>query len=784
MLHRRQVTVSFFNPAFVLPPVLVVLLFSCTVPKKYQANKPFVFSSTVKVEGNLPPGEKKDLALHLSNQLDDSLRTQVVSLAGIYRKVVNPPVFDTANMRRSIGFMVALLNATGYYSPVIKDTIRRDTVRFRRHPERDQYRVSIDFLVWPGKQLKLDSIGYDLQTPALQALALQSRSESLLKKGKPYSKQLLSAELDRLIGLFRNNGYYKFSKDDLVIIRDTVVSALIDPNLDPFQQAALLEELKRKRDHPTINVVVEQRPVKDSSRIMKYYVGHVTIYPDLPIILEDTVVVNTTDTTTAKNFTIISRANKFKPSVLTTNVYLRPGDLYRQSDHNSTLNRFTQMGAWQQAVIGLDPADNADSVLNETLRLYPAKKQNLNADLEGSRNTNDIVTASNLFGVGVNLGLRNRNAYKQSVVTSTNLRGGVELGSDFVQTTQASISHTISFPRLITPFNIRKPLREDSLRSVLSFNSSYTDRFNFFKVFSINGSWGYEWSRNNKSYLYRPLNIEFTQLNKTDSFQTYLDSIPSLNLAFKSGLVISQQFVYNSIRKHENRTNYLRLSAEESGALIGLIRKLDEGPLWRFIKGEVDYRHHIDYRRTQLAFHAYAGAGWAYGREGNGYEQTLPFYKAFFAGGPNSMRAWQVRQLGLGSSTFYDTAGKGLLDRFGDVQLEGNIEYRFPLGSVLGVKLLSAIYVDAGNIWNRHIIDTPASVALADKGSDFKFNRFYQEFAVDAGTGLRLDFDYFIIRFDYAYKIRDPQRLTNSNRWFYDMNLFNGQFQLGIGYPF
>ncbi|HXB94934.1 MAG TPA: BamA/TamA family outer membrane protein, partial [Puia sp.] len=149
-------------------------------------------------------------------------------------------------------------------------------------------------------------------------------------------------------------------------------------------------------------------------------------------------------------------------------------------------------------------------------------------------------------------------------------------------------------------------------------------------------------------------------------------------------------------------------------------------------------------------------------------------------GGPNSMRAWQVRQLGLGSSKFYDTARGGILDRFGDVQLEGNMEYRFPLGTFFTIKVESALYVDAGNIWNRHPIDTSA----AQKGSDFQLDRFYKEIAVDAGTGLRFNFDWFIIRFDWAYKIKDPQRMESPEKWFYDMQLLKGQFQLGIGYPF
>lgn len=778
--QRRQFTVSFFKPVYLLSVILVSLLFSCTTARKYQHNQPFVFATTVKVEGKLSKAEKSDLSTRLSNQLDDSLRTQIISILGVFNRVMYPPVFDTANVRRSIGYMVALLNASGYYNPVIKDTVRRDTVH-RGDTARTQYRVSIDFAVFPGKQVKLDSIGYNLSTPALQALALQNLPQSLLKKGKPYSKQVLSSELDRLVILFRNNGYYSFSKDDLFIEKDTVVSALIDPNLDPFQQAALLDELRKKREHPTINVVILQRPVRDSTHLQKYTIGHVTMYPDLPLILEDTVTVSNIDTSTARGLSIITRSDKFKPSVISSNVYLRPGRLYRVDNVNRTINRFNLMGAWQQATIAFAPSDSADSILDATLRLYPAKKQYLSTDLEASRNTNDIVTATNLFGMNVNLGLRNRNAFKQSVLTSTNLRGGIELGSDFIQTTQASISHTISFPRLL-PANsfIRRQFRMDSLRTVINFNASYIDRRQFFTVRSANASFGWEWTVKNKSYLWRPFNIEYTKLDKTDSFQNYLNEIPSLNLAFKSGLVMSQQFVYKSIKKHENRTNFLTVSAESSGALLGFIRQLDEGDLWRFIKGEIDFRHHIDFRRTQLAFHAYGGAGLAYGREGSGWEQTLPFYKAFFAGGPNSMRGWQVRQLGLGSSKFYDTAKGGQLDRFGDIQLEGNVEYRFPLGTVFGVKFLSALYVDAGNIWDRYPIDrTPEQ-----QGSDFQLDRFYKEIAVDAGTGLRVDFDWFLIRLDWAYKLKDPQRVHDSDQWFKDLKLFRGQFQLGIGYPF
>jgi outer membrane protein assembly factor BamA len=144
------------------------------------------------------------------------------------------------------------------------------------------------------------------------------------------------------------------------------------------------------------------------------------------------------------------------------------------------------------------------------------------------------------------------------------------------------------------------------------------------------------------------------------------------------------------------------------------------------------------------------------------------------------MRAWQVRNLGLGSSTYYTNNGPNYDLRFGDVKLEFNVEYRFLLGTLFGIKFKSALFTDIGNIWAwKPITDTPEGV-----GSDFHLNSFYKELAYGAGTGLRMDFNYFLIRLDWSYKIHDPQALVGSDAWFYKLNLGSGQLQLGINYPF
>jgi outer membrane protein assembly factor BamA len=167
----------------------------------------------------------------------------------------------------------------------------------------------------------------------------------------------------------------------------------------------------------------------------------------------------------------------------------------------------------------------------------------------------------------------------------------------------------------------------------------------------------------------------------------------------------------------------------------------------------------------------------------------LPFFKQFTAGGPYSMRAWGLRQLGLGSSTFYDTSLISQnFDRFGDLQLETNIEYRFNIAQIGSYKIGSALFADIGNIWNTR--DN-----ARDPNAGFKLDKLYKDLAVGIGTGIRIDFNYFTVRVDYAMKMKGPTRPYN-NGWM-DLNhikwteiktngtrVNNYAWQFGIGLPF
>lgn len=145
------------------------------------------------------------------------------------------------------------------------------------------------------------------------------------------------------------------------------------------------------------------------------------------------------------------------------------------------------------------------------------------------------------------------------------------------------------------------------------------------------------------------------------------------------------------------------------------------------------------------------------------------------------MRAWKLRQLGPGSA-IKSFGTDGSPDRYGDVQVEANIEYRFPYFNVNGVKVNGALFTDIGNIWFL-------KKEAGDPEEIFTFNNFINDLAVGVGTGLRIDFSGFLVlRLDYSFKAKDPsprpENAASQNKWFYNWDPLKGQLQIGISYPF
>ncbi len=769
---KRSIILSPQKAIFAL--AVAVLFSSCaTVVKNYQPDKAFVYKTNIHLIGNFSSEEKEILSSGLQDQLHDSMQVRKLDKL-LWSTLRKPPVYDSLHATTSIVFMKGLLRAKGYF---------RDSIYFESQVKtvnKDQLRTTIDFYVQPGKQVKLDSISYTLSRQELQRISDSTLPQAFIKKGAPFAKDLISAELDRLTEVYRNSGYLRFSRDELIGVWDTLDISLLQPSLDPFEQLEILQRLRERRDKPTANLDIRLK-YADSTRFRKYYMGNVTVYPD-----------NRSDTAggirkeeVVEGIRIIQHNNKFKSKIFPPNIYLPADSLYRLRQYFRTLNRLNSLGTWRLVNIEQVPRANTDTV-DFVIKLSPAPKYSFQTNLEGS--INQTAISGNLFGIGVNVGFQNRNFARSASNSSSNLRYGIELGNgqsgQFIQTQQVSFSHTIRLPRAIPATKLIKPAFRDNFRTVLNFNTAYTERFKLYKLITVNGSWGYEYQRRRLLINVKPLNIEYSRLNAQDSLNKMMDSIPALRNIFTDGFIAS--FITNVTLTGgtTNRPSVLRINFEESGLLTGFLRNsFLDSQLYRFVKLDVEFAKLIRYKKTSIALRIFAGAGYEFNSTRNPLKRNnLPFFKQYFSGGPNSMRAWMLRRLGPGSAIKEFNGSLGVPDRYGDIQLEVNAEYRFPLGKPFGIKVNGAFFTDIGNVWYMKSAPDRLPEEI------FNISRLGKDIAIGAGGGLRVDFDFFVIRFDYAYKIKDPSpSLTNArfqNKWFSYPFFKGGQFQLGISYPF
>lgn len=762
--------------------------------------KPFVYDYKINIvsKDKYSAEEKKVLEDQLDQQLHDSIRVRR-KWVFFFKVLKKPPAFDSINVSTSQRYMRTMLHTLGYLRDSIYSSYEIDTVE-------GQYRTTVNFDVYPGKLFKLDSIWYDLkdsvpytpQIDTLQKLTVNSLNQTVIHKGDPFSQYLISSELDRIADMARNNGYLKFGKEQLLAVWDTVGRSILTATTDITEQLRQLEELRRRRENPMADLEIRLRGNIDTSRLTRYYVGEVRIYPDTDI---DTLL-NDQDKKkieilTRNQYKFISYKNLFKSRKLihfVTN-YLRRGELYSQSNYLKAQRRFSDRPAWRLVTINQLPRAGTDTVDFDIL-LVPAKKYNASINFDVSKNQQaNITSEGNLVGLGANLTFVNKNFAKAANVATTNFRYGIELSSrlDSIQTQQFAISHTIQFPRLVPRFRTLVPQDwREFAQTFLSTNLVFTDRIDYYRVFSFNTSWGYEFSKNNSIIGLRWPNIEYNFLERRQQLNELIDSNKSYKYIFNDGMILSSLLNWTNIKSKNYLSTTKRASLEFSNFPGFLHSLFPKTKLYRFVKFDGEYSQILKVggrKRSALAWRAFGGLGYGlpFSRS-DGLRDSInlfmPFFRQYYAGGPTSMRAWSLRKLGPGS-TIKSFDRKSAPDRFGDMKIEFNLEWRIYLTQLLGTyPLETALFSDIGNVWFiRKNDDFP--------DGEFRFNRLGKDLAVGVGTGLRIDFGFLLARFDFAWKAKDPSpsEPAAQNKWFYHTNLgfgnrYGTQFQLGINYPF
>ncbi len=785
--------------------VMILVASSCTIPRKYQKDKPFLFKNNIEIKGgNFTAAEKSSLKQRLNAQLDDSSRVQTKDALFFLHFIDHPPVYDSISAAQSASYMRFSMQFLGYFNAAASFKADIDTIKSGR-----QKRVTVTYAVTPGKVTLIDTNQYRLtKKEELQTLALKTKNESFLVKNVPVSKNAVYGEIGRLVQLYRNNGYYKFTGDELRVRGDTTIEALTNIGDDPFENLASLAAASAKRDSPTIKLSVDLITPKDPNRLVKYFVRNIYIMPDYG---ENDSLRNPTLTTELAgggNYIIKYHKNIFKQAFLLRNMYIKKGDAYNQLDYYRTINSFAKIGVWQSVNIQIQDVKDSTGLIDLVVELVPARKFGFDANVESSYSINSNstslanATVGNVLGFSGNVSLINRNVGREAIRMSNALRAGVELNvgnakkNGIINSNEFSYNNGIAIPRLITPFKCINKKRLLSQQTVINTNLSYINRINLFNLQSVNFSAGYEWTnRVNRKFTLKPLNVEFTYLyNESDSFrQTLLDN-PFLRSSFTTALVIGSSFNYSSTYfnpKYKGRQRNFKGNIEISGFFPGNLKYLR-----RFVKLDAEYTYTKNYQKSALVARVFGGVGIPFTND----ETSLPFFKQYFGGGSNSMRGWPIRGLGRGAqplALYSSRSNTTLNDRTGDIQLEGNFEYRYDIASIIpnSILLKGALFVDAGNVWNF-------KNSLPGGGRDstqFNPKYFYNQLAVSAGTGFRIDFSYFLIRFDLALRIKRPD-IDNDNGWQLPSinykNLLSGNqankewryenfnFTIGINYPF
>ncbi|MDP4282021.1 MAG: BamA/TamA family outer membrane protein, partial [Bacteroidota bacterium] len=269
------------------------------------------------------------------------------------------------------------------------------------------------------------------------------------------------------------------------------------------------------------------------------------------------------------------------------------------------------------------------------------------------------------------------------------------------------------------------------------------------------------------------------------SFTSYLNNLTDKRLKNQyidhivAGLKYTISITNQEVDKVKNFF-FLKSNFETGGNLlyclaeIMQVKKTSSGyynffeiPFAQYIKPDIDFRYYqMKSKNVNFVYRFYGGIGIPYGNS-----NALPFEKAFFGGGANDLRGWKMGTLGPGS--YHNDTLTNSFDQTGDLQLQANFEFRFPIYKYFK----SALFVDAGNVWLLHNLkDLP--------GGKFELNRFLSQIAIDAGIGIRADFDYCILRFDPAFPVRVPYYSNNMHWYINKIQLKDIIWNFGIGYPF
>ncbi|KDR53346.1 translocation and assembly module lipoprotein TamL [Hoylesella loescheii] len=641
-----------------------------------------------------------------------------------------PVVYDTLQAQLSCNDLKLALQNMGYMNAEVDLTTRAKGKR-----------LTAIYTLHPGTPFFINSVRYDIQDSVIaRMLDLGNPDRQELKAGDPFTVTRLEEERKRITRILMDSGYYRFHKDFIQYGADSTAG------------------------QNQINLMLHLLPYRPNSAAPE------TLHPRYSI----------------RNVTFSSNDSAkihLRPRVLRRSTLIKEGDLFSATQLQRTYANFARMQAVRYTNIRFTEAPDT-TLLDCDINISTNKPSSISFQPEGTNTAGDL-------GAAASVTYENRNLFRGSELLSIQLRAAYEAitgleGYQNKDYQEYGVETKLTFPRFVAPLLSRSFRRRSIATSELSLNWNLQNRPEFHRrVFST--AWRYHWNepRHHISYRYDFFDINYVYMPWISSrFKAdYLDNVTSRNAILRynyEDLFILKMGFGLAFNDGENA---LKVNVESAGNMLHAVSKMFRLPqnadgkytlvniaYAQYVKFDVDFTRLFQFdERNSLAFHVGLGVAYPYGNS-----TILPFEKRYFSGGANSVRGWRVRELGPG--TFKGTDGRiDFINQTGDMKLDMNLEYR----TFLGWKLHGAVFVDAGNIWTlRNYADQP--------GGQFRFNSFYRQIALAYGLGLRLNFDYFILRFDLGMKAVNPAYETSREHYplLYPNFKRDFAFHFAVGLPF
>ena len=641
-----------------------------------------------------------------------------------------PVVYDTLQAQLSCNDLKLALQNMGYMNAEVDLTTRAKGKR-----------LTAIYTLHPGTPFFINSVRYDIQDSVIaRMLDLGNPDRQELKAGDPFTVTRLEEERKRITRVLMDSGYYRFHKDFIQYGADSTAG------------------------QNQINLMLHLLPYRPNSAAPE------TLHPRYSI----------------RNVTFSSNDSAkihLRPRVLRRSTLIKEGDLFSATQLQRTYANFARMQAVRYTNIRFTEAPDT-TLLDCDINISTNKPSSISFQPEGTNTAGDL-------GAAASVTYENRNLFRGSELLSIQLRAAYEAitgleGYQNKDYQEYGVETKLTFPRFVAPLLSRSFRRRSIATSELSLNWNLQNRPEFHRrVFST--AWRYHWNepRHHISYRYDFFDINYVYMPWISSrFKAdYLDNVTSRNAILRynyEDLFILKMGFGLAFNDGENA---LKVNVESAGNMLHAVSKMFRLPqnadgkctlvniaYAQYVKFDVDFTRLFQFdERNSLAFHVGLGVAYPYGNS-----TILPFEKRYFSGGANSVRGWRVRELGPG--TFKGTDGRiDFINQTGDMKLDMNLEYR----TFLGWKLHGAVFVDAGNIWTlRNYADQP--------GGQFRFNSFYRQIALAYGLGLRLNFDYFILRFDLGMKAVNPAYETSREHYplLYPNFKRDFAFHFAVGLPF